>query len=149
MVKEGKLVEYKGHTSFTIERPSVWAKHTPSCRQILPVANRIINKGIIIMGVQDNRLIYGLILSKVKHDHLVTNIVDTFDQTNQNASTLLWNQFLFMSNIWPQNWKRKKPTSQMKNTSRTCLEQQNFVGVITDKLHQSILVSSTNVESLN
>jgi len=41
------------------------------------------------MAVQDNGLIDGLILSKAKHDHLVTNTVDTFDQTNENASTIL------------------------------------------------------------
>jgi predicted HTH transcriptional regulator len=35
--------------------------------------------GLILMGVQDNGLINGLILSKSQQEHLVTNIVDMFD----------------------------------------------------------------------
>jgi len=35
--------------------------------------------GLILMGVQDNGLIDGLILSKSQQEHLVTNIIDMFD----------------------------------------------------------------------
>jgi hypothetical protein len=81
-VKEGKLVEYKGHKSFAIEQLSVRAKHTQSRRHISPVACGMINNedgGIILMGVQDNGLIDGLMLSKAQQEHLVANNVDTFD----------------------------------------------------------------------
>ena len=81
-VKEGKLVEYKGHRSFAIEQLSIRAKHTQSCCHISPVACGMINNkdgGIILMGVQDNGLIDGLMLSKAQQEHVVTNIVDTFD----------------------------------------------------------------------
>jgi hypothetical protein len=82
-VQEGKLVEYKGHRSFTIEQLSVRAKHTQSRRHISPVACGMINNedgGIILMGVQDNGLIDGLMLSKAQQEHVVTNIIDTFDR---------------------------------------------------------------------
>jgi hypothetical protein len=80
-VKEGKLVEYKGHRSFAIGQLSVRAKHTQSCRHISPVACGMINYGgIILMGVQDNGLIDGLMLSKAQQDHVVVNIIDTFDR---------------------------------------------------------------------
>jgi hypothetical protein len=36
--------------------------------------------GIILMDVQDNGLIDGLMLSKAQQEHLVTNIIDTFDR---------------------------------------------------------------------
>jgi predicted HTH transcriptional regulator len=36
--------------------------------------------GIILMGVQDNGLIDGLMLSKAQQEHLVANISDTFDR---------------------------------------------------------------------
>jgi len=36
--------------------------------------------GIILMGIQDNGLIDGLMLSKAQQEHLVANIVDTFDR---------------------------------------------------------------------
>jgi len=82
-VKEGKLIKYKGHKSFAIEQLSVRAKHTQSRRHISPVACGMINNedgGIILMGVQDNGLIDGLMLSKAQQEHLVANISDTFDR---------------------------------------------------------------------
>jgi hypothetical protein len=66
-----------------MEQLSIRAKHTQSRRHISPVACGMINNedgGIILMGVQDNGLIDGLMLSKAQQEHLVTNIVDTFDQ---------------------------------------------------------------------
>jgi predicted HTH transcriptional regulator len=81
-VKEGKLVKFKGHKSFAIEQLSVRAKHTQSRRHISPVACGMINNedgGIILMGVQDNGLIDGLMLSKAQQEHLVKNIIDTFE----------------------------------------------------------------------
>jgi hypothetical protein len=81
-IKDGKLVEYKGHKSFAMEQLSIRAKHTQPCHHISPVANGMINNedgGIILMGVQDNRWIDGLMLSKAQQEHLVTNIIDTFD----------------------------------------------------------------------
>jgi hypothetical protein len=82
-VKEGKLVEYKGHKSFSMEQLSIRAKHTQSRRHISPVACGMLNNedgGIILMGVQDNGLIDGLMLSKAQQEHLVANIIDTFDR---------------------------------------------------------------------
>ncbi len=63
-----------------MEQLSIRAKHTQSRRHISPVANGMINnedRGIILMGVQDNGLINGLMLSKAQQEYLVTNIVDT------------------------------------------------------------------------
>ena len=37
------------------------------------------------MGVQDNGLIDGLMLSKAQQEHLVTNIIDTFDRYRPNV----------------------------------------------------------------
>ena len=71
-----------------IELLSIRAKHTQSRHHILPVANGLINNedgGIILMGVQDNGLIDGLMLSKSQQEHLVTNIFDTFDQFRQKV----------------------------------------------------------------
>ena len=71
-----------------IEQLSIRAKHTQSRHHILPVANGLINNedgGIILMGVQDNGLIDGLMLSKSQQEHLVTNIFDTFDQFRQKV----------------------------------------------------------------
>ena len=79
-VKEGKLVKYKGHKSFSMQQLSIRAKHTQSRRQISPVANGMINNedgGLLLIGVQENGLIDGLILSKSQQEHLVTNITDT------------------------------------------------------------------------
>jgi hypothetical protein len=64
-----------------MEQLSIIAKHTQSCRHISPVPCGMINNedgGIILMGIQDNGLIDGLMLSKAQQEHLVTNIVDTF-----------------------------------------------------------------------
>jgi hypothetical protein len=82
-VTEGKLVEYKGHKSFSMEQLSIRAKHTQSRRHISPVACGMLNNedgGIILMGVQDNGLIDGLMLSKAQQEHLVANIINTFDR---------------------------------------------------------------------
>jgi len=73
-IKGGKLVEYKGHKSFLIGKLPIRAKHTQSRRHISPVANGM------IMGVQDNGLIDGLMLSKSQQEQLVTNIIDMFDR---------------------------------------------------------------------
>ena len=66
-----------------MEQLSNRAKHTQSRHHISPVANGMINnedRGIILMGIQDNGLIDGFMLSKVQQEHLVTNIIDTFNQ---------------------------------------------------------------------
>jgi hypothetical protein len=66
-----------------MEQLSIRAKHTQSRRHISPVACGMLNNedgGIILMGVQDNGLIDGLMLSKAQQEHLVANIIDTFDR---------------------------------------------------------------------
>jgi hypothetical protein len=78
-----KLVEYEGHKSLAIEQLSIIVKHTQSRCHISPVANGMINNedgSIILIGVQDNGLIDGLMLSKAQQEHLVTNIINTFDR---------------------------------------------------------------------
>ncbi len=83
IIKEGKLVEYEGHKSFAMEQLSIRVKHTQSRRHISPVANGMINNedgGVILIGVQDKGLIDDLMLSKAQQEHLVTNIIDNFDQ---------------------------------------------------------------------
>jgi hypothetical protein len=81
-VKEGKLFKNNGHKFFSNNHLTVRAKHTQSRRHISPVANRIINNqdgGIILISIQDNGLMDGMMLSKAHQEYLVTNIIDTFN----------------------------------------------------------------------
>jgi predicted HTH transcriptional regulator len=82
-IREGKFVEYERNKSFAMEQLSITVKHTQSHCHISPVANGMINnedRGIILIGVQDKGLIDGLMLSNAQQEHLVMNIIDTFDR---------------------------------------------------------------------
>ena len=66
-----------------MQQLSIRAKYTQSRRQISPVVNGMINNedgGLLLIGVQENGLIDGLMLSKFQQEHLVTNIIDTCDR---------------------------------------------------------------------
>ncbi len=106
--------------------------------------------GIILIGVQDNGLIDGLVLSNAQQEHVVANIINTFDRYRPKVPHHFYEINFIPVKLTMDSKAKEEKAHQSDDTSLPhLLRTTKLCCVITERCLPSILDFSIKVGSSN